>query len=105
MWIGRQEKSSWSFTGKGACTRSCVYPGDVADMIALHGPWGTRRAKRRLIEMVSIQREVGRSRSAFYTLVRLLGHPVMLVEGRSWLFKITTPADLDLASALAAPWL
>ena len=37
-------------------------------------------------------------------LVRLLGHPVALVEGSGWLMKITTPADLELARALAPTW-
>lgn len=37
-------------------------------------------------------------------LVRWLGHPVALVEGSSWLFKITTRADLELAEVLAAHW-
>jgi hypothetical protein len=37
-------------------------------------------AKRRLIEMVSIQREVGRSRSAFVTLARLLGRIVRFFD-------------------------
>ena len=37
-------------------------------------------------------------------LVRAMGHPVALVEGSSWLMKVTTPADLELAEALAAVW-
>ena len=37
-------------------------------------------------------------------LVRLLGHPVALVEGNQWLMKVTTPADLEIATALAAIW-
>ena len=37
-------------------------------------------------------------------LVRLLGHPVALVEGSGWLMKITTSADLELARALAPTW-
>ena len=37
-------------------------------------------------------------------LVRAMGHPVALVEGSSWLLKVTTPADLELAKALAAVW-
>lgn len=37
-------------------------------------------------------------------LVRALGHPVALVEGSSWLLKVTTPADLELAQALAPIW-
>lgn len=37
-------------------------------------------------------------------LVRALGHKVALVEGSSWLMKVTTAADLELAEALAAVW-
>lgn len=37
-------------------------------------------------------------------LVRALGHEVALVEGGSWLMKLTTAADLELAEALAAVW-
>lgn len=37
-------------------------------------------------------------------LVRALGHEVALVEGSSWLMKVTTPADLELAEALATVW-
>ena len=37
-------------------------------------------------------------------LVRALGHEIALVEGSSWLMKVTTQADLELAEALAAVW-
>ena len=37
-------------------------------------------------------------------LVRALGHKVALVEGNSWLLKVTTQADLELAEALASVW-
>ncbi len=37
-------------------------------------------------------------------LVRSLGHSVSLVEGSQWLMKVTTPADLEIATALAAVW-
>ncbi len=37
-------------------------------------------------------------------LVRALGHEVALVEGSSWLLKVTTRADLELAEALATVW-
>ncbi len=37
-------------------------------------------------------------------LVRLAGHEVALVEGSSWLMKVTSPADLELAEALATVW-
>lgn len=38
------------------------------------------------------------------TLVRQLGHQVTLVPGSAWLFKITTPADLELARAAEPAW-
>lgn len=37
-------------------------------------------------------------------LVRALGREVVLVEGSSWLMKVTAAADLELAEALAAVW-
>jgi 2-C-methyl-D-erythritol 4-phosphate cytidylyltransferase len=37
-------------------------------------------------------------------LVRLLGHPVALVEGDAWLDKITTAADYERAQALVKTW-
>jgi 2-C-methyl-D-erythritol 4-phosphate cytidylyltransferase len=37
-------------------------------------------------------------------LVRALGHDVALVEGSSWLMKVTHAADLELAEALATVW-
>lgn len=37
-------------------------------------------------------------------LVRRLGHKVALVEGSSWLMKITTPADYTMAQALVGAW-
>lgn len=37
-------------------------------------------------------------------LVRAMGYGVALVEGSSWLMKVTTPADLELAEALATVW-
>ena len=37
-------------------------------------------------------------------LVRRLGHKVALVEGSSWLMKITTPADYAVAQALVGAW-
>lgn len=37
-------------------------------------------------------------------LVRALGHEVVLVAGSPWLFKLTTPQDLELARALAEAW-
>ena len=37
-------------------------------------------------------------------LVRALGHPVALVEGSAWLFKVTTPTDYALARALIETW-
>jgi 2-C-methyl-D-erythritol 4-phosphate cytidylyltransferase len=37
-------------------------------------------------------------------LVRLLGHEVVLVEGSSWLEKITTPDDYERAQVLVEMW-
>lgn len=37
-------------------------------------------------------------------LVRRLGHSVELVEGSTWLMKVTTAADYEMAQALAAVW-
>lgn len=37
-------------------------------------------------------------------LVRRLGHEVILAEGSSWLLKITTPEDLQLAAGLVEVW-
>ncbi|WP_145738267.1 hypothetical protein [Saccharopolyspora dendranthemae] len=36
--------------------RTCPLP---SDMIALHGPWGTRRAKRRLVSTGVVTADVG----------------------------------------------
>ncbi|MEM6429852.1 MAG: 2-C-methyl-D-erythritol 4-phosphate cytidylyltransferase [Deinococcota bacterium] len=38
------------------------------------------------------------------SLVRALGEPVALVEGSSWLLKVTDPSQLELARALAPHW-
>lgn len=37
-------------------------------------------------------------------LVRRLGHPVELVDGSPWLFKITTSDDLRIARGLVGAW-
>lgn len=55
------------------------------------------RAHRRALEL-------GYAATDDAGLVRCLGHPVALVAGSSWLFKVTTPADLELATVLAAHW-
>ena len=38
------------------------------------------------------------------SLVRAIGHEVALVEGSSWLMKVTEPAQLEMARALATHW-
>ena len=38
------------------------------------------------------------------SLVRALGHEVELVAGSPWLFKLTTPEDLEFARAMALCW-
>lgn len=48
-------------------------------------------AKRRLLEMISIQREVGRSRSQLVTLVRLLHHVVRFFGGDYLLVQLQKP--------------
>ena len=37
-------------------------------------------------------------------LVRAINQPVALVTGNSWLMKVTTPEDLEIANALADVW-
>jgi 2-C-methyl-D-erythritol 4-phosphate cytidylyltransferase len=38
------------------------------------------------------------------SLVRTIDHEVALVEGSSWLMKVTEPAQLEMAQALASYW-
>jgi 2-C-methyl-D-erythritol 4-phosphate cytidylyltransferase len=75
---------------------------DRTPLRAVQTPQGFRR------ELLLAAHERARERAMEATddaaLVRALGHPVALVEGSSWLFKITTPADLELAQALAPVW-
>ncbi|ADI14112.1 2-C-methyl-D-erythritol 4-phosphate cytidylyltransferase [Truepera radiovictrix] len=75
---------------------------DRAPLRAVQTPQGFRR------ELLLAAHERARERALEATddaaLVRALGHPVALVEGSSWLFKVTTPADLELARALAPLW-
>lgn len=46
----------------------------------------------------------GRQATDEATLVRQLGRQVTLVPGSAWLFKITTPEDLELARAVEPVW-
>lgn len=61
-------------------------------------------ARELLAEAHERARREGREALDDAALVRALGHTVTLVEGSSWLLKVTTPADLELARALAATW-
>ena len=75
---------------------------DRGTLRAVQTPQGFRR------ELILAAHE--QARRSGYTatddadLVRGLGHEVALVEGSSWLMKVTTQADLELAEALAAVW-
>ncbi|HEX7002995.1 MAG TPA: 2-C-methyl-D-erythritol 4-phosphate cytidylyltransferase [Trueperaceae bacterium] len=66
----------------------------------------TPQAFRRdlLLEAHAAAATVGREGTDDASLVRALGHPVELVAGSPWLFKLTAPEDLGFASALAAAW-
>lgn len=69
---------------------------------AVQTPQGFRR--RLVLEAHARALEKGYEATDDAGLVRALGHEVALVEGSSWLMKVTSPADLELAEALAAVW-
>ena len=77
-------------------------PVDRRRLRAVQTPQGFRRTllleahRHALSQKIEVTDDAG--------LVRLLGHPVALVEGSGWLMKVTTPADLELARALAVTW-
>lgn len=75
---------------------------DRAPLRAVQTPQGFRRD----LLLAAHERALGGAFTATddAALVRALGHPVALVEGSSWLLKVTTPADLELAQALAPIW-
>lgn len=57
-----------------------------------------------LLEAHHSARIEGRPGTDDASLVRALGHAVELVPGSPWLFKLTTPEDLEFAEALARSW-
>ncbi len=77
-------------------------PLDRGRLRAVQTPQGFRRAL--LLEAHRHALSHGVEATDDAGLVRLLGHPVALVEGSGWLMKVTTPADLELARALTATW-
>lgn len=75
---------------------------DRQGLRAVQTPQGFRRE---LILAAHRQAQItGRSATDDADLVRMLGKPVSLVKGTSWLMKITTSADLEMAEALAKVW-
>ena len=77
-------------------------PVDRQRLRAVQTPQGFRRALLLEAHHHALSQKVEATDDA--GLVRLLGHPVALVEGSGWLMKVTTPADLELARALAVKW-
>jgi 2-C-methyl-D-erythritol 4-phosphate cytidylyltransferase len=69
---------------------------------AMQTPQGFRRLL--LLEAHERALEDGWQTTDDAGLVRKLGHAVALVAGSAWLMKVTTPADLEVASALAGAW-
>ena len=69
---------------------------------AVQTPQGFRRGL--ILEAHARALEQGYEATDDAGLVRALGHEVAFVEGSSWLMKVTSPADLELAEALAAVW-
>ena len=78
------------------------HPTDRQRLRAVQTPQGFRRAL--ILEAHQQALSTNTEATDDAGLVRLLGHPVALVEGSGWLVKITTPADLELARALAPTW-
>ncbi len=75
---------------------------DRRTLRAVQTPQGFRRSLIRSAHERALQHGYAATDDA--DLVRAMGHPVALVEGSSWLLKVTTPADLGLAEALASVW-
>lgn len=69
---------------------------------AIQTPQGFRREL--IVRAHTRARQEGYHATDDAELVRRLGHPVVLVEGSAWLLKITTPADYEIACALAGAW-
>ena len=75
---------------------------DRGELRAVQTPQGFRREL--LLRAHEVALGSGHAATDDAGLVRLLGHEVALVEGSSWLLKVTNEADLGLAQALAAVW-
>ncbi|MEM7735022.1 MAG: 2-C-methyl-D-erythritol 4-phosphate cytidylyltransferase [Deinococcota bacterium] len=75
---------------------------DRSKLRAVQTPQGFRQ------NLILRAHDVANARGAQVTddasLVRALGEPVALVEGSSWLLKVTDPSQLELARALAPHW-
>ncbi len=69
---------------------------------AVQTPQGFRRSL--ILAAHERAREAGATATDDAGLVRRLGHVVKLVEGSSWLFKITTEDDYRMARLLASSW-
>lgn len=75
---------------------------DRTPLRAVQTPQGFRREW--LLEAHRYAQERGVQVTDDAALVRALGRGVALVEGSAWLMKVTTPADLEMAEALARVW-
>ncbi len=69
---------------------------------AVQTPQGFRRSLILKAQEYALKQQLTATDDA--GLVRLLGHEVSLVAGSSWLMKVTTPADFEMATALAFLW-
>ena len=75
---------------------------DRQDLRAVQTPQGFKREVIVKAHQNAVEQSIAATDDA--GLVRLIAHPVALVEGSQWLMKVTTPADLEIAEALAAVW-
>ena len=75
---------------------------DRQDLRAVQTPQGFKREVIVRAHQNAVEQSIAATDDA--GLVRLIAHPVALVEGSQWLMKVTTPADLEIAEALAAVW-
>lgn len=79
--------------------------GSVVDRQYLRAVQTPQVFARELLQRAHREAEaVGATATDDAALVRRLGHPVELVDGSEWLFKITTPEDLRIARALVGAW-
>ena len=75
---------------------------DRQQLRAVQTPQSFRRSLLLQAHQQALQQDYQATDDA--ALVRALGHDVALIEGSSWLLKVTNPADWDVACALAATW-